>query len=115
MKLFFIFACLTLNLCFSAHAEYRAFLLEVKNPDGAVVKTFKSSLDPDQYRGFYPLQDGESITYIDTWMCRGRTENFQPICASPREQMPTSVGETSSPVPQREPAAIAPPPPVKTP
>jgi len=62
-------------------------MLEIRNTDGTVVKTFKSTLDPDQYRGFYPLQDGEMITYIDTWMCFGRTENFQPICASPREEI----------------------------
>lgn len=87
MKFTLVVSCLILSFTLSAHAEYRAFMLEVKDSAGLVVRTFKSSLDPDQYRGFYPLKDGESITYIDTWMCQGRTENFQPICASPRESM----------------------------
>jgi hypothetical protein len=87
MKFTFAVICLILSFSISAQAEYRAFLLEVKDTNGTVVRTFKSSLDPDQYRAFYPLKDGESLSYIDTWMCQGRTGNFQPICTSPREVM----------------------------
>lgn len=85
MKLLFLFLCLILSLPFSAAAEYRAFVLEIKNSDGDVIKTFQSSLDPDQYQGFYPLKNGETIIYTDTWMCFGRTENYQPICTSPHD------------------------------
>jgi hypothetical protein len=67
-----------------AWAEHRAFLLQISDSQGTPVRQIKSSLDPDQYRGYHPLNQGETITYIDTWMCRGRTGHV-PTCPSPRE------------------------------
>jgi hypothetical protein len=84
MKLFLILFLLFAQAVF---AEYRAFQLQItkqteKGPE--VLKTFISTLDPDQYKDFYLLNEGEQITYIDTWMCFGRTDQHTPTCPSPR-------------------------------
>jgi len=81
---FFLFVTLSFNFCF---AEYRAFQLQItkqtdKGPE--VIKTFISTLDPDQYKDFHLLNEQEQITYIDTWMCQGRTDQYTPICPPPR-------------------------------
>ena len=68
----------------STKAEYRAFLLQIKSPQEEA-RLVKSSLDPFQYIGYYPVRADESITYIDTWRCPGRTGGLQPICKSPKE------------------------------
>ena len=68
----------------SAFAEYRAFELRIEkidNPEN--FRTVISSLDPVQYRGYYPVQRDEAVYYTKTWMCRGRTGNFSPICQAP--------------------------------
>jgi len=44
-----------------------------------------STLDPLQYKELYPLQSNEKIEYTDTWMCKGRTENFLDLCPNPRK------------------------------
>jgi hypothetical protein len=93
-------------LGFSAFAEYRAFLLEIKSADGQSTRTVKSNLDPLQYPAFYPLKTGETISYTDTWMCEGRTGG-KPLCKSPKEVAAEAAGadETSlEPVPERAPA-----------
>jgi len=33
----------------------------------------------------YPLNDGENISYVDTWMCNGRTDFFKPHCDKPEK------------------------------
>lgn len=48
-----------------------------------LVKLVLSNLDPEQYVGYYPLQKDEKIKYIDTWMCKGRT-NGKEFCENPR-------------------------------
>ena len=99
-----------LLISIQAHAEYRAFLLQISNADGTETKQIKSTLDPDQYRGYHTVLDTERIFYIDTWMCRGRTSE-QDICPSPRE-LAVEAAETADPA--SAPAVMdtpAPPPP----
>lgn len=90
----------------SAQAEYRAFLLKIVSADGASVRYEKSFLDPLQYPSYYHVNPGEKITYVDTWMCRERT-NDQPFCESPHavnpeQQNPAPSGEN---IPTRAPAS----------
>lgn len=87
----------------SAFAEYRAYLLKiskkppaVETPAGALGETAPpavdvgasreviSNLDPDQYRGYYPIKDDEVVTYTETWMCPGRTSHFKETCPPPQ-------------------------------
>jgi len=75
-----------------AFAEYRMFLLQFTSADGTPGAQIPSTLDPDQYRGYHPVKEGESLTYIDTWMCRGST-NEMPACPSPRD--PASLSSTT--------------------
>lgn len=46
-----------------------------------------SNLDPRQYRDLFPVKDDERVTYSDTWMCRGRTHGFKPICPRPEREI----------------------------
>ncbi|MCK6599026.1 MAG: hypothetical protein L6Q37_11730 [Bdellovibrionaceae bacterium] len=75
-----------------AKAEYRVFLLkisqlEVGNAMGeeTTSRLVTSTLDPLQYRGYYTLKENEVISYVDTWMCKGRT-NSLPLCENPRSK-----------------------------
>lgn len=90
-----LFAVFFLFMTLEVQAEYRAFLLQISNADGTETKQIKSTLDPDQYRGYYTVKDTERIFYVDTWMCRGRT-NDQPVCPSPRE-LAAETTEASDP------------------
>ncbi len=87
MKPFLLFPFLILFPLLS-HAEYRVFILQVSKPNPIkgqppLTRTVESNLDPFQYRDYYPVQSDESIEYIDTWMCYGRTDNFQDFCPKP--------------------------------
>lgn len=81
------------------HAEYRVFLLKIsKTTQADPTQDFRlveSTLDPEQYRAYYPVAADESITYIDTWRCYGRTGDFQPHCPNPKGQIPSN--ETPAP------------------
>ncbi|MBL7671097.1 MAG: hypothetical protein JNM39_11500 [Bdellovibrionaceae bacterium] len=46
-------------------------------------RLIQSTLDPNQYPGYYPLEKDESIVYVDTWKCPGRTGDFKPLCQRP--------------------------------
>lgn len=68
---------------FEAHAEYRAFELVIQDRATGQERTVISTLDPNLYRTYYPVQLTEVVRYRATWRCRGNTSNFQPICAKP--------------------------------
>lgn len=74
---------LTLLICLDGKAEYRAFILHLFNSEKQQVRLIETTLDPDQYRTLYPLSPHESLTYVETWKCKGRTDFFKPICAKP--------------------------------
>ena len=102
MKVFFLFPFLTL-LFFGplVHADYRVFVLKITKPNSdpaqpPTERTVQSNLDPDQYRGYYPVAPDEKITYTDTWRCTGRTGDFQDYCPKPARQ-PTAAADNSSP------------------
>jgi hypothetical protein len=90
MRLLFVLlgACNLLGI--SARAEYRAFLLKISTANSPDIRLIKSQLEPEQYPTYYPLRPGEKIQYIDTWMCRGRTNEDTDICPSPHALPPTS-------------------------
>lgn len=69
-----------------------------KKPKSRLVTT---SLDPLQYKKYYPLQDNESLKLVDTWMCRGPTNMREP-CASPRTRP-----KTQSSIPEAVPSAAS--------
>lgn len=110
LSAFFIF-----SLHSVARAEYRVFVLKIskkptttanantQEPDRSpanaggptenatedlpAFRLVTSTLDPEQYRYYYPVAPDEQITYIDTWRCYGRTDNFQPFCPNPKDQI----------------------------
>lgn len=83
-----------------SHAEYRVFLLKImkKSQDPQIAQDFRlveSTLDPIQYKAYYPVAADEEVTYTDTWRCYGRTSDFMPHCPNPKAQIPE--GEASGP------------------
>ena len=80
--LFLFFTALTI----AARAEYRVFTLHISNKELSQVKQVQTTLDPEQYIGFYPLSAGQKISYVETWRCLGRTDFFKPHCENPRLQ-----------------------------
>lgn len=83
-----------LCLCFllwtlPVQAEYRVFLLRFSKPAAEPgqpdqIRLVESTLDPEQYRLYYPTDPKEQLSYIDTWRCFGRTDYYKPFCPSPR-------------------------------
>ena len=66
-----------------ARAEYRAFELVIRQTDGGE-RVEVSSLNPAEYRRYYPLPAGARIDYRATWRCPGNTSWHRPICPNPR-------------------------------
>jgi hypothetical protein len=85
-------------------AEYRVFNLKISKPSPekgqpAIERFVLSTLDPNQYRDYNPVDSTEQITYTDTWRCYGRTDWYQEYCPKP-----------AKPHGQRQPAQATPPP-----
>lgn len=91
-----------LLLTSEVRAEYRAFLLEINNGQG-VSRQVISTLDDIQYPAYHPLQAGEELTLVDTWMCWERSDHFSPVCARPPRPTAEPV-ETSTDEKARNPA-----------
>lgn len=90
MRVFLLFPFLMLSATL-VHAEYRVFVLKISKPSEdktqpAIERTIQSTLDPVQYKDLYPVAPEESIDYIDTWMCKGRTGEYQDYCPKPSSQ-----------------------------
>jgi hypothetical protein len=69
-------------------AEYRAYELKIENPETGSERKAISTLDQIQYPRYFPLNPGERVKYVDSWMCRGNTSQFKAICPKP-ERSPT--------------------------
>lgn len=94
-----------------SRAEYRVFRLKIEkrapasapvadpaanpaaDPAASPARFVDSTLDPDQYRGYFPVGEDEVVTYADTWRCRGRTDN-KPHCPNPRDAASVEGPET---------------------
>ena len=53
------------------------------------LRQVKSSLDPHQYVRYYPLAANETISYTETWMCKGNTSGERPYCDNPKDKTRT--------------------------
>lgn len=103
----FLFAITT-----KAHAEYRVFQLQVTGPDGVVSRTFPSTLDPEQYRRYHPLPMEMKLSYQETWMCKGNTQDFKALCTNPKppaEETNPATPAAQNPPPPNEKTATNPP------
>ena len=76
------------------YAEYRVFTLKITNTKTQISRTIKSTLDPEQYKSYYPLGQDEQISYVKTWRCRGATRDFAALCEAPLSPQ-MSTPETS--------------------
>lgn len=87
-----------------ARPEYRVFLLKIYKsipPTGpgqkaseGDVRYVESNLDPEQYVGYYPVAPDETVKYVQTWKCRGRTDHRE-YCPNPRAPAAVADGGTS--------------------
>jgi hypothetical protein len=77
---FFIFL-----FSFAASAEYRAYQLAVVNSQTKASRLVEpTTIDHLQYYTYYNVRQIEYVQLVSTWMCPGRTDNFEPICANPK-------------------------------
>ena len=73
-----------------AFAEYRVFQLRISKaaktaaePAAPGFREVLSTLDPEQYRGYYQVAADEEVKYVATWRCYGRT-NGRDLCPNPK-------------------------------
>lgn len=66
-----------------AKAEYRAYRLKINNTTTGQERIVLSTLDHIQYPGYHPVNANETVQYVESWMCRGNTSGYKPICAQP--------------------------------
>ncbi|AZZ36242.1 hypothetical protein CIK05_05365 [Bdellovibrio sp. qaytius] len=100
MKVFLFVFLISTNV----FAEYRVFTLMITNSKTGENKQFDSTLDPEQYQTFYSLKADETISYTQTWRCKGRTSDFKPHCMQPAKREPTQAAVTPTQAPATPPA-----------
>ncbi|MCB0421197.1 MAG: hypothetical protein KDD61_09375 [Bdellovibrionales bacterium] len=71
------------SLLSSASAEYRAFELLIINPETGKERRVISTFDHIQYPEYHPLESGEVVNYVTSWMCWDRTNHLQKYCPKP--------------------------------
>ena len=81
---FTIYTIFLILISTQALAEYRVFTLHIINSTTQATRQIETTLDPEQYITFYPLRASEQISYIETWLCKGRTDFFKSHCNNPR-------------------------------
>lgn len=82
--LFFISLLL---ICSKSFSEYRVFLLNIKNRTTGQVQLVPSTLDPEQYKSLFPQLNAD-LAYSETWLCKGNTSNYKPLCPNPTKPLP---------------------------
>lgn len=82
----------------TARAEYRAFELVIADNELGTERVEISTLDPNQYRGYYPVKYTESVTYRATWRCKGNTSH-KPVCSQPENQQSRPAPPAQKPAP----------------
>ncbi len=69
-----------------ACSEYRVFKLQFTNAKTKQSRQIQSTLDPEQFKSVYPLHPDETVTYVQTWRCRGNTDQYKAHCQSPEKK-----------------------------
>ena len=86
----------------TVHAEYRAYELEVTDIlDCRINKLEKckrhkvpTAMSPDLYMRTHGGQERIGVILLATWMCRGDTSRFRPVCPRPTARKPKyAVGD----------------------
>jgi len=86
-----------------ARAEYRAYELEVVDRyDCAINKRetckrfqVRTSMSPDVYARTHGGEARIGVVLLATWMCRGDTSRYRPVCPRPQPVEPRfNVGDT---------------------
>jgi hypothetical protein len=75
-----------------SRAEYRAYELRIEDTEKSKSRTVLTVLDHLQYPQYYPLNKGETIAYVDSWMCFENMSFFRKICAKPDRRASSTVG-----------------------
>lgn len=72
-------------------AEYRAYELLIEDVESGKQRKVVTTLDHLQYPTYYPLSNGEKVSYLNSWMCHQNTGDFKDICQSPeKDRAPSS-------------------------
>ena len=65
---------------FDTSAEYRAYELTISDSITNQSRVVVTTLDHLQYPMYYTVHKDERTQITGTWMCKGRTDGFAPIC-----------------------------------
>ncbi len=68
---------------FDTSAEYRAYELTISDSTTNQSRVVVTTLDHLQYPMYYTVHKEERTQITGTWMCKGRTDGFAPICLRP--------------------------------
>lgn len=82
-----------------SHSEYRVFRLKISKKTTAPTtdeRIVESTLDPEQYRLYYPVAADEVISYTETWRCYGNTSET-PFCPQPERQPSSAATNNQNP------------------
>ena len=69
---------------FTLLAEYRVFIIHINNQTNKTQRQVRTTLDPEQFKQIFPLNNTELISYVETWLCKGRTDFFKSHCKQPQ-------------------------------
>ncbi len=95
----FTFAIILLIISTKVEAEYRAYQLQIDAGDGKGREVI-STLDQYQYPVYNPLNQGETIKYVDSWMCYENMSQFRKTCAKPERLRKPAATAAPSPLPK---------------
>jgi hypothetical protein len=80
----------------NVQAEYRAYQLQIDGGGGNGRQVI-STLDQYQYPVYNPLNKGETIKYVDSWMCYENMSHFQRACTRPERKPAASAAPNPIP------------------
>lgn len=66
-----------------ALGEYRAYRLALVHELTKQRRVVVSTLDHLQYSTYYPVAPSETVEYLESWICPGRTADFAQTCPNP--------------------------------
>jgi len=92
--IYFLF--LKLLIFSQARSEYRAYELTITNTKTSESRVVVTTLDHLQYPGYYPLKINETAQIRSTWMCKERSDYFEPICKNNRLPANSPSGQNAT-------------------
>ena len=76
---------------YQLRAEYRAYQYLIKSSNFS--NTIVSTKNPVTFEAYHGGPQNIQVTLLKTWMCKGYTGNFRPICDAPEKKLLEALKE----------------------